>query len=331
MADPTTNILGVFQTDELIQSALTAALNDIRLHPDLLDYVFQYLISDPAFKKGREKRDEAKKWFLKTRIPVFVSPRMDDAKMPCISIKLLESSETENTLGDVNAEAPEELTVLPWSDLTPVFTAINYNPLLGQLTIPDDILAVLVVVPGLVIMDDQGLPHTITDMASDQTAIIDAGITASFNKATIRGMQPGQITTIGTVACRETYQIGIHINGEPTFLLPLFYIVFFALLKYRKDFLEGRGLERTSVAATDFRRDESFEAELVFSRFINLSGTVRQYWPQDTNDIIQTVQTVPVIEDGGNKPLEPGAKLSDESWIGDLDVNDLSDIDSLDD
>ena len=106
----TTEALGVHQSDVIIRTAIVAAIADLRANPWLLDYVFASLPRDDRTMKdyGEKEVQRAKEWFMKTNVPVFMVPRMDEAKVPCITIKLLDSSEAEVTLGDVHYQEKED-------------------------------------------------------------------------------------------------------------------------------------------------------------------------------------------------------------------------------
>jgi hypothetical protein len=88
-------------------------------------------------------------------------------------------------------------------------------------------------------------------------------------------------------------------------------------LRYKQVFLEARGFERSVFQSTDFDRSEVSEGEFVFSRFVSISGYVRQYWPKAFNPLIQAVEGILVVEGGANLPE---GDVNNSLWIGDLDT-----------
>jgi hypothetical protein len=313
------DIKGIFQTDLIIQTSIEAMIKDLRKYPYLLDLVFASLAKDPIISKtskGLGYIAEAKKWFLKTDIPVMVVPRIDDSKWPCITIELLESSEVENTLGDASAEGPTADALLEWPNLSGPFVVVAYTPQTGVITLPT--LTDVVLVEGMFIVDDTNIPQEIQQIISDTQVQINP-VSATFNNAYIRGAKPLQIARVLSAAFRETYRIGVHVNSESDRLSELYSILIFALIRARKLFLEPRGIERSFLSSNDFRRDESLENELVFTRFINFTGIVRHYVAQDLRPTIQSLEIYPQIIGGNHIPIPAGQTLQDQSWVGDLD------------
>ena len=306
---------GIHQSDVILRTALVAALADLRAHPDLLDYVFASLPEDELTRKsyGEKSVQSAKDWFLKTNIPVVMVPRVDEGKVPCITIKLVSSEESETTLGDVHYE-PTQDTSKDWPALAGPFQPVDYNPATGLMALPD---LDIVVVTGQILVDNTGRSHEILDVSEDGVQIL-PGTVADFSKTWLKGQPPIFVTQLESVWYRENYQIGIHVSGEPVFLTWLHSIVVFALFRYKQSLMEARGFERSVFSSTDFDRNEGFEGEFVFSRYINIVGNVRQYWPKDTNYKLQSLQPIIRVADSGKLPSDTDP--NDALWIGDQDV-----------
>lgn len=238
-----TEPLGIHQSDIIIRSALIAGLDDLRANPWLLDYVFSSLPKDDLTKNdyGQREVDNAKKWFLNTEIPVIMNTRIDETKVPAISVSLMDSNESDTTLGDVHY-VPVEYTV-----------------------------------------------------EKDSKAV-----------------------TLESLVFKETYSIGCHAAGETTFATYLHSIVVFILLRYKQRLLEARGFERSTVSSSDFRRNEMFENEMVFSRWISLSGYVRNYWPKDVDLLITSTEPAVIVT--GADALPNDTDPADSLWIGDQDA-----------
>lgn len=99
-----TKTFGIAQTDVILRTALIAGLNDIRRNPWLLDYCFAQLPADELTNRdphyGERGKEEAKKWFLNTDIPVIMADLPDEPIIPSITISLVSSEPAEDTLGD---------------------------------------------------------------------------------------------------------------------------------------------------------------------------------------------------------------------------------------
>lgn len=313
----TTQALGIFQADIILRTAIMAAIADLRARPYLLDYVFASLPADAltSTSYGQKEVDRAKEWFLKTNIPVVMVPRIDEAKIPCITIKLVSSAEAENevTLGDIHY-VTSELT--DWSTpLTDKFTPSSYVASTGAMTIPSSVTLILAV--GQVVVDAQGGEHPILNINDDGSVQI-APTRADFTGAYIKGAAPDTSVTLESAPYRESYQIGVHVAGEPVYLSWLHSIVTFCLLTYKQALLEARGFERSVFQSSDFDRNEISEGELVFSRYITISGYVRQYWPKDFEPLIYSVETVLQVIGGDHLPSDQNP--ANALWIGDLDT-----------
>ena len=327
-----TEAVGIFQSDIILRTALVAAIADMRANPWVLDYVFASLPRDTLTMRdyGEPEVARAKEWFKKTDIKVLMSPRISDGSPPpvCVTIQLLSSEETENTLSDVHYQPTEDAEAV-WPALSERFDPVNYSVPTGIMQLPASVVEALVVAPGMTVLDRTGTAHEILDVVSRDTISIKPGTVADFHDCFIKGAKPSMVAMIESVSANETYAIGCHCVGEALHLTYLHSIIVFALLKYRETLLEARGLERTAITSSDFKMDAEYTPEAFFSRYIKMSGFVRQSWPKSVAPAIQAVsvaysQSAPSLGIrviGGDKvPKEPGMPELDElMWSGDKD------------
>jgi len=326
-----TIVLGIHQSDVIIRSAIITALADMRANPWVLDRVFASLVQDSltAKDKGQRELQAAKNWFLRTNIPVLVTPVMDEFKTPCISITLVDSSEvpSEATTSDTHYE-PFEYDDSTSPALTTGFTPQSYNPLTGEITLAPDALPPGVYVgPGMLIVDKYGTAHEILRMGdSTDQFYIAANVQANFNGAVLKGIRPSIITSVESSSFKETYRIGLHVGAEPAYLIWLHSIVVFALLRYKEVLLEGRGFERSTFSSNDLSRDTVFETENIFTRYLTISGHVRQYWPKIVSRPIDVVQGEFRVsgEDADVRLADTGEDPNEALWMGNLDSIDAS-------
>lgn len=295
--------IGFHQSDLIIRSAIMAMLEDVRRNPWLLDYVFGSLPKDTLTKEeyGQKEIDNAKRWFVSTKIPVFMSTRVDDATLPAISISLIDSSEAELTLGDVHYESRQDDDRL-WPALCDNFRPASYNPLTGFLTVPTTIGDSLVIVPGMILVDTAGASHEILTVVDDYSLTIAPVTGQNFGSCVIKGTKPSGVVAFESVKMKETYSIGCHVQGEQTHLTYLHTILAFCLYRYKAAYLEARGFERTVISSTDFRRNEQFENELTWSRHIQITGFVQQVWPAAFSQKVTSVTPAPKFSIGSQAP-----------------------------
>jgi len=316
-----TKTLGIFQSDLIIRSALLQGLAELRAKPWLLDYCFASLPQDDLTKNdyGQSSIDQAKKWFLQQAIPVKMNTtNQPPTTFPAISIQLVSSNEDAKTHGDVNYE-PSEDNDMQWPSLYGPFDAVSYNGSTGVLVLPSDVSSQLILSPGQLIIDRVGGFHQITEVLDAQTVVIEKNLTVDFSQSYVKGQPPALITSVESVVFSETYQLGVHVSGEPEQLTWLHSIVVFLLLAYKQTLLEARNFERSTVSSSDFNDNPYLgsEGQNVYTRFITLSGYVRQMWPGDIAQKITGTQTQLVIEDG--RVMYPNESTSDAPFIGDED------------
>lgn len=318
-----TRVKGIHQSDIIIRSAVTAALADMRANPWLLDYVFASLPQDALTWKEYGEKDltQAKKWFLSTNVPVSVLPRLDEGKFPQVTIELQESSEVvpEAIVGDINYE-PSEDNDMTWPALTPQFTPISYTPSTGIVRLSKDLEPL--VAKGMFLVDRLGVAHQIVDVTSQTRFKLTPGTIADLRKCVLKGHRPNWKVDIESSSFKESYRIGIHISGEPAHLTWLHAIVQFALLRYKQVLMEARGFERSTISSSQVARAEWSEAENVFSRYITITGYVRQFWPKTIAQVIDGVQFegLQVSGQGADVQMEgSGTDPEDSLWIGNLD------------
>ena len=292
----------------------------MRAHPQLLDYVFHSLATDDETSQsyGEKNIEEAKKWFLKTAIPVFLSIRPGEPKVPAITIALLESNEAESTLGDLNYDV-DETTKSDWPVLIGPFAVESYDAVTGIVTVPTSVSNELVIVEEMTIADKVGNLYPILSVYSENRFAIKAGTIADFGSALIKSAKPQLMTSIESLSFKETYQIGCHAGFEIPYITYLHSIMVFILLRYKQTLLEKRGFERSVISSSQLQKNERFEMENVYSRFVNISGYVRQSWPKDQSKRLASVNTTPIVSPmnsiGGVPQSDTGTITGEEVWL----------------
>lgn len=311
-----TKIFGIHQSDIIIRTALESALEDMRAHPELLDSCFENLRQDPLTNRtyGVKEIEQIKQWFVKSQIPVLMTPTIDESRCPCLSIALLGSDEAVNeaTLGDVNGEASGEGTDDQWQFIAHELKLQSYDRLTGTIVFKEVPMSDgYALAKTQYVIDRNGGQHLILEVLSPTSVQIRAGVIADFRGAGIKQMRPTRGTDIESSSFRENYRIGVHVLGEPKQLMWLHTIVVFALLRYKEILLEARGFERSTFGSTDFVRDMQFDPQFAFSRYVTISGYVRQYWPKAVKGRVDVIDSGG-IEIASNREAEP--KDPEDMW-----------------
>lgn len=321
----TTKAPGIFQSDVLIRTAIIQGFADIRANPWLLDYCFAWLAQDDMTKAqyGKAQIKQAKDWFLRHEIEVQIDLQLHKAEFPTVTISLLSSVEEETTLADVDPEVEEDADQ-EWPILAGPLTPVSVDVTTGKMDLPD--VGGLVLAAGMVIVTRAGKAYTIIDIDPevDGRVFLAAGQFDDFTDATIRGCQaPAQRIALEGSWFAEQYRIGVHAQGESVHLLYLDSVVRFVLLRYRQRFLEARGFESSTISANDASKNEQQDPEILYSRFMVVSGRVRNFWPKDLMEKFASVGVQLAVIGSDKVPgsdIPPGKKVDDLAWIGDNDA-----------
>lgn len=308
---------GILAGDLIVRTAILEGIKDLRSKPWLLKYCFAGLTQDELTRDvyGQLEVDRAIEWFIKTDIPVFLNIRTDTSKFPCISIKLASSADAEATLGDVNWQ-PQEDADYAWNNLAGPFVG-QYNYDTGVVTLPDSTAQQIVLAENQVLIDATNRAWTIEQVLNFTQVKISKNLKIDLSKTFVRGQPPGYVTTLESMLFKETYQIGCHASAEAVHLVYLHSIVTFILLMYKQSLLEARNLERTQIQSSDLVQNTTFENELVYSRYINLTGYCEQSWPKTISQKITAFNYGIRIADSGH--LFTDAEAATQLWIGELD------------
>lgn len=281
MASEQSEILGIHQSDVIIRSAIIAGINDLRNNPFLLDYVFASLPRDAltAAEYGEAEVTQAKRWFQNTNISVYVNVNPESVKFPCITITLMSSNEqeAEDTLADIHY-VPHEDNDGDWPTLIGPIDVVAKDPVAGTVTLDPVALGTFVLAPGMILLTKAGKQLSITSVIDN--VVTCTGALGDLSQIQVKPSRPAQVATIESALFRETYALGCHSDSEPVHLTYLHSVVVFVLLCYRQTLLEARGFERSTVSSTDFKREEDLLPEVLYSRFVTITGTVRQIWPK---------------------------------------------------
>lgn len=291
-------VQGIYSPDIIIKSALEYGIKDLRANPAQLQMVFASLVFDFVTNKeyGEKERQNAINWFNKTEIPVVWNLRLANENFPCVSFELVGEDQTEETLADVHYVTQEE-TKAEWEPLTAKFSP-TYDPSTGIVTCPDTIgitpTDVMQLVTGF------GIVYPVLEEISSTQFRTTAGLTVDFRNSVLKGLRTRLITNIESCNFKHTIRIGCHAVGDPINLAYLYPIIKYCLLRYRRTLLEARGLERSTISAAAPAKDERFQVENLWTRYITLVVYARDSWQAAQSERIVNVSVA-------RTPLATGA------------------------
>lgn len=326
----TTRVLGIFQSDIVVRQGVKQALADFRANPWLLDFCFASLPQDELTSKlyGDQEARHAKEWFQRTDIPVTMDYRSDTFEGTCISISQSDFVQSESQIGDVDPFPYEDMDS-SWPILGGPFVAQSYSPETGILRTPKSFTDTLILAPTMVVLDDVGneyIIETAESVSSDGTQLITLvnPKNTSFKKTLVKSAKPRYVVQVESTNFKETVKIGCHAHGQPHHLTWLWAITLSALLRAQQVYFEARNFERTSFASGPFTRNQSTGKEMVWTRYIQVTGTSRNYWPKFVTDRILTLDATPikVIQSGSVTDTfspEDGFDSDNTPWFAQTD------------
>lgn len=310
----TTLAPGIYQGGIIVQTALLAAIKDLKDNPEFLEFAFASLVQDGLTEEryGDKVLQNAIKWFLATDIPVVNAPGLNDVKMPCIIVKLMEGLPDNETLGDVHW-TPSENYDRYWVKVVGPITPVT----LGFKTLTFLSFGGKTITKGMELVTSTGAKIPILAV-DDLTVTIDpANMANDFTNLSIYPTRPTHKVKLESIRSKETYEILANAQGEPAHLTYLWSILTFILFRYKSALFEHRGFDNVQVRYGAPMINGSFEQEIVYSQQVFLSGVVCHYWPKSVGSKLLGVTVQP---DAIGTTLNP-ANPPEEPWLGDGDVN----------
>lgn len=320
---------GIFQDDMIIYTAIVTALEDVKANPYYIDDIASQILTDPLLDKIYGAQEVQKfKDFMKKKFYVSVTHQIKDAKFPAISIALGPGSEDQAkaALGDsyekttIGADALGSSASKPRIIVGPT-TPTSYDPLTGAMSFDDKVNLDNVFADSMVVFDEiNSKAYPIQLVMDSSNLMIEEGSQPNLTGCTIRPASSDYVQLRKSLFFYNTYEIGVHaING--TELMYLFQVMMFVLLKYKKTLFEARGLEITTLnygAVERFGPGGDNDANVIWSRTIQLRGRVGMSWP-DTTDAGISGTSPELRIDGPNSPaaILPVVEMQGWRMVGD--------------
>lgn len=284
--------------DLIVESIIRDGIQNIKNTPEILEDIFSDLVRPYASRKyGMLEIDKIKTLLTGSsaqEIAIVHSFHQVNASMPCFSIQLSSDAEDQRLarLDDLDDEIIEPLT--DPSKLADLVRAgpfsFSYDQTTGKISVADEVDVANVFKNFLFVDSD--------DAEFEIKAIVDTVGSKGFyiNKnETVDSSGLGLVKTfldyeqleLRGVESNVQLIIGVH-SGEPLLTKYLYAILKYILLSRKMDMLM-RGIYIASFSGSDFARDMRYEGNLVYTRFLTLSGKVNDSWRSDQVDLIDSV------------------------------------------
>lgn len=311
--------------DIIIESVIRDGLEDLRRNPQHIDDIFGSLTRSYASKKyGIAELNKIKELIQKKDIAVVHSFHEVSARLPCFSIQLTSDVEDRATAhlddfeGDelVDLADPDELAALV---KVSGITIDSYDPLSGEIKVPDAVDLSQTHV-NLLFVDSAGVEHTIVG-GIDNTAGQKKFFVAEGSDVTTTGT--GEIKSsidykqyeVRGVLSNANMLIGVH--SQEALLTKYLYMLLKYFLLSRKADLEARCYIVSSYQGSDFTRNLDYQGDVVYDRFLTVTGKVEDSWRSDQVQLVDHVIVTTKVD-------------KDEASTDDLDL-DESTIQIIDD
>lgn len=318
--------MSLFPGDAIIKMAVELGLEDLRKNSWLVEDIFSDFIENPilAQKYGMKEIQRAKEFLLNNKIEIFMAHRLDKETFPCVTIALGNSVEDRSlaTLADQSADvqdlSPEEIGK-PVQYIIKPFEIVDYNPSTGVVTIPKDDSFKYINEGMLLVDSSNGDAYVIRGKKSGNKIIIEPNLELDGEKYGIAPKYQIYRARRERIISQETYSIGCHVHGDPSTLLFLFAFVKYCLLRYREGLLEHNNFQLSNLSATDMIKNSAFQAENIYSRFIDLSGQVEESWIKTPFRFIESTS----LEDEGlagikiisNENTQDSEESNNDLWV----------------
>jgi hypothetical protein len=319
--------LSIFSGDVIIKTAIELGLQDLKNNIWVLDDIFSDFIDNPLLSKkyGQQEIQNAKDFLKNNRIHVVMAHRLDKEDFPSVTIAVGNSNEDKSlsTLGDLDVDSvdysPEDIGK-PIAWIMSPFDAIKYNNNTGYLTIPDN-KSFKYVSAGMLLVDTEtGNAWPIVSKTTGNIVILakntDLGSAKKFG---IAPQYRGYRAKRERIVSQESYTIGCHAHGDTSNLLFLFAFVKYALLRYREGLLEHNNFQLSNLQCSEIIKNNSFDAENIFSRFITLTGQAEESWIKTPMRTIEDVDIYDgITQTTGIKVISQDIDPNSEEAINDL-------------
>ena len=286
--------------DLVIESILREGFIALKRKPEIIDDVFASLTKSYADKKyGQKELQRIKDAILKKDWGFVHSFGEVESNLPCVSIQLGNESEDKGTahLEDFEQDITEPITneeelanLVKISNIQP----LDYDELSGTVYL-DNSVNLTEVYPNLLYVDAAGIEHKIIggiDNTNGQKQfVVEPGSEVDISDEGLikSSIDYKQYTERGV---HNDVQILLGIHTKDALLTKYFYILVKYFLLSRKKDLIDRCFIVASYQGSDFTRNLKYEGDIVYTRFLTITGKVQDTFRSDKGDIFDNVEVI---------------------------------------
>lgn len=281
--------MSIPQSDILLLNVIKQGLSDLRKHPFLIDFIFEYTkLPIVNLSYGQKELERAKMWFLQNYIEVGFEWSFDQARYPSIVISHTSSIENESMgiLGDTDMGS-EEYIDKKNIELEPIYIAgpfsVSYEMNTGIVTLPNSFIEYPFIFPGQgLVSKKSNTTYKILEIISNNQFKIEKNVRDDFTESYINP-QFNQLKVIRNILhFNENYILECRVSGETAAIIWLHNILLYVLLKNRM-LLEQNTFSISSVSSSGVSKesDEAHGSNIIFAKSINLKALVQCRWVEE--------------------------------------------------
>lgn len=312
--------MGIFQLDLTVKTAIELGIEDMRKNPWLIDHMLGDCLDNPYLKDkyGQKQIDACKEWFMNNQIDIYMRPRNDKDRMPCIAITPGPAPE-KSEMKHMADQSTETVVLLPNQIGKPIsyivkpFVPAGYDMATGLVQLPEGLKNADSISIGMILVDPSNGQGFIIQDVTGEGIFIDPGIQLDAAQLAVVPKHQYYVARVEHTFMQQSCDISCYGHGDPQVAVWLHSIALYAILRYRESLLEATGFSESIVASSPLQEDPYYQGadgEQAFVMSINLSGQVENTWIKSPRRIIETVA---LREKRGNQGFIGGIKILSNS------------------
>lgn len=293
---------GIFQGDIFIKLAIELGIEDMRKTPWLIDHMLEDLKENRYTKDkyGQKQIDACKEWLLNNQIDVYMRPRDDRDKLPCVTIEIGQSNE-KTDMKLMADQSTESVILLPNQIGKPIpfivkpFVPTAYNEDTGELSV-DPAIDLSKIEPGMVLVNPSNGHGFVIQGLTPNGLAIEAGQKIDASQLAIVPHYQYYKARIEHSFFEETYIISANAHGDAQNVMFLWSIVKYSILRYRESLLEANGFMESSVNSGGPDLNQAWSTpggEKAYTRVLTVNGQIENSWIKSPRRIIESVSFSP--------------------------------------
>lgn len=291
--------MGIFQLDLTVKTAIELGIEDMRKNPWLIDHMLDMCLENPYLKDkyGQKQIDACKEWLLSNQIDVYMRPRDDKDRMPCVAIVPGPSPEKPD-MKSMADQSSESVVLMPQQIGKPIpyivkpFTPLGYDTGSGIVEVDSAVKGLSGIAAGMILVDPSNGQGFIIQDFTDEGIHIEPGIILDATQLAVVPQYQFYKARIEHTFMQESCDIECYGHGDPSVAMWLHSIVLYSILRYRESLLEAHGFTESSVASSPLRESPNYSGangEKAYVRAINLTGQVENSWIKSPRRTIENV------------------------------------------